>query len=70
MKIFPHPTSHNIGWRDVTSLLEVVGTIDERHDGTLFVNLAGEVAYVDAATHIDIDVQMVVDVRCMLGAGG
>ncbi len=32
-KIFSHPTSHNIDWRDVLSLLEAVGSVDHEHDG-------------------------------------
>jgi hypothetical protein len=39
MKIFQHPTSHNIEWRNVVSLLEVVGTIEEHRDGRFQVEL-------------------------------
>ena len=33
-QIFQHPVSHNIEWRAVRSLLEVVGTVEESHDGS------------------------------------
>jgi len=33
LKIFQHPTSHNIEWRNVISLLEVVGTVEEGREG-------------------------------------
>jgi len=32
-QIFQHPTSHNIEWRAVTSLLEAIGTVAAHHDG-------------------------------------
>lgn len=70
MRIFQHPTSHNIEWRDVASLLEVVGTIEERHDGKFQVSLGAEVEFLDRPKHKDIDVQMVVDLRRMLTAAG
>ena len=70
LRIFQHPTSHNIEWRDVTSLLDVVGTIDEQHDGKYQVRLGNEVEFLEQPKHKDIDVQMVVDLRRMLTAAG
>ena len=32
-KIFNHPVSHNIQWRDVLSLLRSVATVTEEPDG-------------------------------------
>ena len=32
-KLFSHPTSHNIQWHDVRSLLEAVAEVEEMHDG-------------------------------------
>lgn len=70
MRIFQHPTSHNIEWRDVASLLEVVGTIEEHRDGRFRVQLGAEVEYFDRPKHKDIDIQQVVDVRRMLTNAG
>ena len=33
-QIFQHPTSRNIEWHAVTSLLEAVGTVAVHHDDT------------------------------------
>lgn len=70
MKIFQHPTSHNIEWRTVVSLLEVVGTVEESHEGRFRVQVGPEVEYFDRPKHKDIDVQQVVDLRRMLTGAG
>lgn len=68
--IFSHPTSHNIRWHDVLSLLEYVGDVDERHDGKFKVTLGPETEVFDRPRDKDIDTQMVVDLRRMLSNAG
>ncbi|MDH2903438.1 MAG: hypothetical protein PXZ08_05745 [Actinomycetota bacterium] len=70
LRLFQHPTSHNIEWLDVASLLAAVGTIEEHREGKFEVRLANEVRFLDRPKHKDIDVQMVVDLRHMLTAAG
>jgi len=69
-EIFRHPTSHNIEWRAVLSLLEAVGTVTVRHDGKVEINLGGDQEFLDPPRNKDIDEQMVVDLRRMLGNAG
>jgi hypothetical protein len=69
-KIYRHPTSHNIEWLDVLSLLEVVGTVDERHDGKIIVTLGSETEAFERPNHKDVDIQMVVDLRRILKNAG
>ena len=69
-KIFSHPTSHNIQWHDVLSLLEAVATVDEGHDGRYKVTLGTETETFDTPRGHDIDTQMVVDLRRMLKGAG
>jgi hypothetical protein len=70
-KIFSHPTSHNIEWHDVLSLLRGVATVTEEHDGRFKVVLGSETETFDAPRHHnDIDVQQVVDLRRMLTSAG
>jgi hypothetical protein len=69
-QIFAHPASHNIEWRAVRSLLESVGTVTERHDGKVAVKLGPELEFLDPPAGKDIDVQMVADLRRMLGNAG
>jgi len=70
LKLFAHPTSHNIDWRAVESLLEVVGTVEEHREGKLRVQIGTDVEFFERPTHKDIDVQQVVDLRRMLTAAG
>jgi hypothetical protein len=47
MKIFAHPTSHNIRWEEVMSLIGEIGSVEEKHDG----KVKHQVAAVKAALH-------------------
>jgi hypothetical protein len=69
-QIFEHPTSHNIEWRAVVSLLEAVGTVSVRHDGKVAVKLGPEQEFLEPPAGKDIDTQMVVDLRRMLSEAG
>lgn len=70
LQIFQHPTSHNIEWHAVLSLLEAVGAVEQHGDGKYKVTVGTETEVVTAPKHKDIDVQQVVDVRRMLTSAG
>ena len=69
-QIFAHPTSHNIEWRAVISLLEAVGTVTVRHDGKVAVKMESELEFLEPPVGKDVDDQMVVDLRRMLTNAG
>jgi len=69
-QILDHPTSHNIEWRAVMSLLDAVGTVTVRHDGKVAVKLGSELEFLEPPVGKDIDDQMVVDLRRMLTKAG
>jgi hypothetical protein len=69
-KLFSHPTSANIEWRQVLSLLEAVGTVDEEHNGKFKVTVGSETEFLQRPRGKDVDKQMVVDLRRMLTGGG
>ena len=69
-QIFAHPTSHNIEWRHVISLLEHVGDVQEEHNGKVKVTLGPETETLHRPRHKEIDTQMVVDLRRMLTNAG
>ena len=69
-QIFEHPTSHNIEWRAVISLLEAVGTVTVRHDGKVAVKIGSELEFLVPPAGKDVDDQMVVDLRRMLSGAG
>ena len=70
VRIFAHPSSANIEWRQVRSLLEALGAATQEHNGKLRVELGGEVEVFDPPRGKDIDQQMVVDLRRMLSHAG
>lgn len=69
-KIFGHPASGNVEWRQVLSLLEAVGTVTERHNGRVEVTLGDETEVLDPPKDKDVDTQMIVDLRRMLTGAG
>jgi hypothetical protein len=42
-RIFQHPISHNLEWRDVRALLGKLGEVAEEHNGNLKVSRNGRV---------------------------
>jgi hypothetical protein len=69
-KIFSHPSSGNIEWRQVLSLLEAAGAAIEEHNGKVKVTLGAETEILQPPRDKDIDQQMIVDLRRMLANAG
>jgi hypothetical protein len=69
-KTFSHPSSSNIEWRRVLSLLHAVGTATEEHNGKFKVVIGPETEIIDRPAGKDIDQQMIVDLRRMLTNAG
>ncbi|MCW2936303.1 MAG: hypothetical protein JWM19_7265 [Actinomycetia bacterium] len=69
-RIFQHPASHNIEWREVMSLLEAVATVTVRHDGKVAVAIGPEQEFLEPLAGQDIDIQAIVDLRQMLRRAG
>ena len=67
-KIFSHPSSGNIEWRQVRSLLEALGSVTEEHNGKLTVTLGDETEVLQPPRTKDIDQQLIVDLRRMLSS--
>ena len=69
-KIFNHPLSGNVEWRQVLSLLEAVGTTTQEPNGKVKVELGGDIEVLQPPNDKDVDRQMVVDLRRMLTNAG
>lgn len=69
-KIFAQPPSHNVEWRQVTSLLNAIGTVTEEHNGKLKVEVGPETETLPAPHGKDVDTQILVDLRRMLTQAG
>lgn len=70
LQIFQHPTSHNVEWHDVLSLLEAVGSVEQRHDNMFLFRLGPDTQVVTRPKGKDIDVEQLVDLRRMLSNAG
>ncbi len=69
-RIFSHPASGNIEWRQVRSLLEAVASVTEETNGNVKVTLGAETEVLRPPHGKDVDEQMIVDLRRMLTRGG
>jgi hypothetical protein len=69
-KIFSHPLSGNLEWRQVLSLLEAVGTTTQEPNGKVKVELGGQTEIFQPPDGKDVDRQMIVDLRRMLTNAG
>jgi hypothetical protein len=69
-KIFSHPASGNVKWRQVLSLIEAVGTVVDEHNGKLKVTIGPETEVMRAPHGGDVDKQALVDLRRMLEGAG
>jgi hypothetical protein len=69
-KIFRHPLSGNVEWRQVRSLLEAVATTTQEPNGRVRVELGGETQVLQPPDGKDVDQQLIVDLRRMLTNAG
>ena len=69
-KIFAHPASRNVEWRQVVSLLEAIGAVTHEQNGKLRVSLGPETEVFPRPHGKDVEVQTVVDMRRMLKQAG
>ena len=69
-RIFSHPESANIEWRQVLSLLEAVGSVTEEHNGNVKVTLGSETEVLRQPREKDVDKGTIVELRRMLSRAG
>jgi hypothetical protein len=69
-QIFARPSTGNLEWRRVRSLLDEVATVVEKKNGKLGVTLGGETEVLQPPRGKDVDTQMLVDLRRMLTRAG
>jgi hypothetical protein len=68
-QVFRHPTSHNIEWHSVLSLLNAVGTVHETHKGNVVVTV-GAATETFEPRHKDIDAEQLATLRRLLRKAG
>jgi hypothetical protein len=70
-RIFQHPASHNLEWRDVIALIEHLGTVEEEENGHLIFTIQGVSQSFHRTHQKDVsEVQQVLDLRHFLESVG
>jgi hypothetical protein len=69
-EIFAHPSSGNVEWRRVRSLLEALDALEARHDGKVAITLGGQHEVIQPPRGKDVDQDLLSDLRRMLRAAG
>jgi hypothetical protein len=67
--IFRHPSSHNIEWHSVLSLLNSVASVQETQKGHMVVTLGTEIETFEPR-HKDIDAEQLANLRRLLKKAG
>jgi hypothetical protein len=68
--LFAHPTSHNIRWVDIVSLVGAVGDVEEKHDGRFRLTIGAETEVFDRTHGKDMTMEQISDLRRMLEHAG
>lgn len=69
-KVFTQPVSHNLTWHDVTTLLDAVGTLEEKHKGSWRTTIGGQMQVFDPNHGKELSTQQVIDLGHILSAAG
>jgi hypothetical protein len=69
-KIFAHPSSGNVDWHQVLSLLEAVGTVVDEPNGKVRVTVGSESETLTRPRNKDVDEEMLARLRRMLTGAG
>jgi hypothetical protein len=69
-QVFRHPLSHNLQWHDVLSLLEAIGTVDERKPDHYVVRIGSVAQTLDIPQAHDMTAEQVMGVRHLLQKAG
>jgi hypothetical protein len=69
-KIFAHPSSGNVEWHQVLSLLEAVGTVVDEPNGKVRVTVGPDSETLTRPRHKDVDDELLALLRRMLTSAG
>ena len=69
-RVFQHPLSHNLSWREVIELFETAGQVDHTHNGKLVLKLGTEHLVFETAHEKDLSSDEVMALRHLLSRAG
>ena len=65
--VFQRPLTHNLGWRDVKSLMSSLGTVESEHNGNAKVTVDGKILVFHSPADSDLmSVEQVMQIRHLL----
>ena len=68
--LFVHPTSGNLKWVDVLSLLAAVGSVEDKSGGDVRVVLGSETEVFNVHRNKDLSIDQIADLRRMFRHAG
>lgn len=69
-RVFQHPLSHNLSWRDALALLHGIGTVEHGHDGDAVLTIGAEHLTIRPAHNKDLAADEVMALRHFLVRAG
>ena len=69
-RIFQHPLSHNLSWRDVIELFKAAGEVEHAHNGNLVLKLGADHLAFQTAQDKDLSANDVMALRHFLSRAG
>ncbi len=69
-RVFQHPLSHNLSWRDVIALFSAAGGVEHAHNGRLVLRLGADHLTFAQAHDKDLDADDVMALRHFLSGAG
>jgi hypothetical protein len=69
-QIFRHPTSHNLEWHDILSLLHAIANVRETHKGHLEVTIGDATEVLEPDRHKEIATDQLAILRRLLRNSG
>jgi hypothetical protein len=70
MRLFQHPLSHNLSWREVTRLFASIGAAENQHNGDLVFQIGNEHLSIKSPHGKDLGATEVMDLRHLLLRAG
>ena len=69
-KVYAHPVTHKLTWHEVETLLDAVGELEIKHNGSWHITIGGQPEVFHSNHGKELTVEQVMDLRRMLTAAG
>ena len=69
-KVYTHPVTHKLTWHEVETLLDAVGELEVKHNGSWHITIGGQPAVFHVNHGKELTTQQVMELRKMLSGAG